>query len=248
MTMLQMMMGAGGGTNIVTSGLILNLDAGSPSSYPGTGTTWTDLSGSGYNFTVQSGSWVSNGTASYFDFSGTYCCAKRVVGGALSNVPNFANATLMVFSSILNSTGNWRTLVRGSGADHQVIIQSGSNDLGMYDNDSNAYYSSGFNVTTIPNYTTKFNCLHWKLSQSSPYYSFGYNTIAAGTNITNGNATFNNGFCTIGAYHNGTTPVTSSTDASQYWGNVALVLYYNRTLSDAEIAQNYNVFKGRYGV
>jgi hypothetical protein len=30
---------------IVQSGLVLNLDAGVLSSYPGTGTTWTDLSG-----------------------------------------------------------------------------------------------------------------------------------------------------------------------------------------------------------
>ena len=30
--------------NIVTSGLILNLDASNPSSYPGSGTTWNDLS------------------------------------------------------------------------------------------------------------------------------------------------------------------------------------------------------------
>jgi len=34
---------------IVSSGLILNYDAGNSSSYPGTGTTWFDLSGLGNN-------------------------------------------------------------------------------------------------------------------------------------------------------------------------------------------------------
>ena len=38
-------MGAFGGPDIITDGLVLALDAGSERSYPGTGTTWKDLSG-----------------------------------------------------------------------------------------------------------------------------------------------------------------------------------------------------------
>ena len=235
--------------SIVSSGLVLHLDAGNTASYPGTGTTWTDLSGSGYNFTVQSGSWVDAGTASYFNFSGSFCCAKRVVGGVLTDVPANPDATIMVFSSILNSTANWRTMIRGASSDHQVIIQQSSNALGMFDNGTGAFISGSFNVDTITNYTTKFNCLYWKLSTSSPYYSFGYNsTTSAGTDITNAAATFNTGFASIGAYHNGTTSVTSSSDAQQYWGNIAVFLYYNRKLTNTEILQNYNVLRERYGV
>jgi hypothetical protein len=37
---------------IVTDGLVLALDAGNPKSYPGSGTTWTDLSGNGNNGTL----------------------------------------------------------------------------------------------------------------------------------------------------------------------------------------------------
>ena len=35
-----------GGPNIVTDSLVLSLDAGDPASYPGSGTTWTDIAGS----------------------------------------------------------------------------------------------------------------------------------------------------------------------------------------------------------
>jgi hypothetical protein len=42
-------------SNIVTSGLVLNLDAGYTPSYPRTGTSWTDLSGSGYTGTLING-------------------------------------------------------------------------------------------------------------------------------------------------------------------------------------------------
>ena len=38
--------------SIITSGLILNLDASNSYSYPGSGTTWTDISGNGYNGTL----------------------------------------------------------------------------------------------------------------------------------------------------------------------------------------------------
>ena len=38
--------------SIVTDGLVLNLDAGDPASYPGSGTTWTDLSATGRNGTI----------------------------------------------------------------------------------------------------------------------------------------------------------------------------------------------------
>ena len=37
---------------LVTDGLILHLDARNPASYPGSGTTWFDLSGVGNNFTL----------------------------------------------------------------------------------------------------------------------------------------------------------------------------------------------------
>ena len=37
---------------IITNGLVFNLDAGNPSSYNGSGNTWTDLTGNGNNVTL----------------------------------------------------------------------------------------------------------------------------------------------------------------------------------------------------
>jgi hypothetical protein len=64
-------------TCITNSSLVLHLDAGNPSSYSGTGTTWNDLSGNGSNVTLVSttyssangGSIVFNGTSSYANFN-----------------------------------------------------------------------------------------------------------------------------------------------------------------------------------
>ena len=54
---------------IVTSGLVLCLDAANPRSYSGTGTTWTDLSGNGYNFTLSNANvWTTYNGVRCMDF------------------------------------------------------------------------------------------------------------------------------------------------------------------------------------
>jgi hypothetical protein len=73
-----------GGPNIVTSGLVLSLDAANVKSYPGSGTTWRDLSGNGYNFA---------GTGS-FSFSNNAIIFNR------SNVTN--TGTVFTLSNIAN--------------------------------------------------------------------------------------------------------------------------------------------------
>jgi hypothetical protein len=54
--------------SIVTSGLVMNLDAGFVSSYPRTGTAWKDLSGNGNNGTLINGLSYENDS---FSFDGT---------------------------------------------------------------------------------------------------------------------------------------------------------------------------------
>ena len=59
------------GPKIVTDGLVLCLDAADKVSYPGSGTTWTDLSGNGNNFTMDSAAaWNSDGTMTLADAYG----------------------------------------------------------------------------------------------------------------------------------------------------------------------------------
>lgn len=220
--------------SIVTSGLSIYLDAGNTKSYPGSGTTWYDMSGNGLNFTVSASAFVadSGSLPAHFNFEGSYGAATRG-----SDVPVYSACTIMIFSTILNSTGNWRTLLRGASADHQVIIENGSNRLGMYDNNGGNFIYSGFDITSLPNPYTQFNCLTWRMAQTSPYYQFSYNGPSVVGSITNASATFNNGFTVIGAYQSG---------PSQYWGKIGAFLYYNRQLTYDEISQNYNALRGRF--
>ena len=92
----------------ITDGLVLCLDAGNPKSYPGSGNTWSDLSGNGYNFTL-------TGTYSYefhrgsncFKFDGGYSdvnCAYRV-GGINQNIGEQCTI-IVVYTSISNQNFN----------------------------------------------------------------------------------------------------------------------------------------------
>ena len=66
---------------IVTDGLVLALDAGNSKSYPGSGTTWTDLMGNGYNATV-----IAN------DASGVNISINKQDGGYHITIANAGNS------------------------------------------------------------------------------------------------------------------------------------------------------------
>ena len=57
--------------NIITRGLVLHLDASALESYPGSGTSWSDLSGNGNNGTLTNGPTFSSGNQGYINFDGT---------------------------------------------------------------------------------------------------------------------------------------------------------------------------------
>jgi len=226
-----------------TNGLTLLLDANNPSSYPGSGTVWYDLSGNGNNFNIAASAYQGS-TFKYMNFGGGYGCAKN---GADVNFASSNNATIIMFSQISTSTANWRTGTRGYSNDHQIIIQS-DNALGMYDNDGAGFISSGVNVTNASsrNLTTSWNMLTWRMSSLAPQYEFFVNNNSAAGSITNANAAFTRGFGSIGAYHGGSTDPLTSTD--QFWGSIGLFMVYNRKLSATEISQVYDAFRKTYGL
>lgn len=82
---------------ITTSGLIMHLDAANSSSYPGSGTTWTDLSGNGNNATINSGEFADISGVKYLRNSG--------------NTSNFFYISVPGSTSIDNAlsvtTGGW---------------------------------------------------------------------------------------------------------------------------------------------
>jgi len=238
------------GSTISTDGLILCLDAGTRRSYPGSGTTWFDISGNNNNFAILANAYNSTGPG-YMDFNGSYGCAKKT--GSDLNISG--DVTAVVWTRVLNSASTWRTLFRGlsTGADHQVIIQAGDWNIGMYDNvNGSGFNSTGYSQQSLPGYgTSRWNMLVWRwtsVSYSQYQYNFSYNDTPSTLRgfINNNNARFKHGICSIGAYNDG--DQSNPAVASQYWGDIAHISMYNRYLADEEIVKAYNSGRGRFGL
>jgi len=221
--------------NRIRDGLIVELDAANPNSYRKGSTKWYDLSGNGNHFDVLDTAWNWKG---YFDFNGSYGCAKNGSDISLSG-----DVTYVVLTRIKNNTGQWRTLTRSYSADHHVIVLSGGWEIGMYDNNGTGFNSTGYSQQSLPGYPNNFDVMIWRWTDSdNPTYDFNVNGVQRGT-ISNSNARYNRGFGSIGAYHGGnTSPGTSS----QPWGDIAYFAVYNRRLTDEEVYVVNNYLQRRY--
>jgi hypothetical protein len=88
--------GGGYSKNIVTSGLICYIDAGIAASNPGSGSTWTDLTGNGYNFTLVNGAaFGGSGASAYVSFDGTNDYASND-SATLSSIGTLSGFTYQV--------------------------------------------------------------------------------------------------------------------------------------------------------
>jgi hypothetical protein len=180
------------------------------------------------------------------DFNGSYGCAVTASG---SDTTFSGTVTAVLWTRILNSSANWRTLFRAetSGSDHQVIVQSGDWTIGMYDNvNGTGFNSSGFSQQSLPGYgTSRWNMLVWRWVSTQNdfnYYTISYNDspeTIRGSN-SSANARFKTGFRTLGAYN--------SPSPSQFWGDIAYIAMYNRRIDDNEVRHMFQAQRGRYGV
>jgi hypothetical protein len=177
--------------------------------------TWADQSGNALDFTVSTNTSLKGTDADgfpYMNFNGTYGSATRG-----SNIPAPTSGTYTVFciTQIKASTAIWRSLMFGSG-DIQLIIQNGSNNLGLY---NGGFVDSGFNVTTAM--TSSRNLLVVELSQTAPIFKFQLNESGTDSTI-NSSTGFAIPFNTIG------------TNGGNYWGNIYEFIVYDGFLSASE--------------
>ena len=111
------------GPNIITDGLVLALDAASPRSYPGTGTTWYDLSGNGNNGTNSNITYSStNGGIFYFNNSSSV--------SLISNSPSLNPTTGLTIESWVKFDGNSNDFIFEKGnVNTQYSLFSHSTDI-----------------------------------------------------------------------------------------------------------------------
>ena len=225
------------------NGLIVHLDATDTNSYNGSGTVWTDLSGSGNNFNIVASAHTgaTGSKKAYMNFQGSHGMAKN--GGDISLS---GDVTYACVTRIRNSTSTWRTLTRSYSADHHVIVQSGAWNIGMYDNNGTGFRDSGADQTDLSGYlsnTFMIMIWRWHATNDDPTYEFIVNGETLGTR-RDSNARYNRGFGSIGGYHGGSGQTNPST-GSQHWGDIRMFAAWSRRITNTEICDITNHLKSR---
>ena len=98
--------------SIVTNGLVLCLDAGNQLSYPGTGTTWNDLSRNGNNGTLTNGPVFNSGGSMVFDGVNDYCAFNYYPSDIVS---------VSVWMNLANA-GNFPIILAGDSTQYQSSL------------------------------------------------------------------------------------------------------------------------------
>ena len=221
---------------IVQSGLVLNLDAGVLSSYPGNGATWTDLSATGRNGTIFQASFSDNS----FSFDGTDDKVNLSSGFSITN--NFTvelwclpEGTHQIDTQATSgTTGTYgQNYILGvkflESPDAGFGISIGTNGVSTYEH-SNSYMPPLLvHETTI----TSFANIVVVYNNKQPSLYINGTFIKTGLTSPRSNVYLIGDFIGFGDY-------------SYYQGKLASIRYYERTLTATEIQQNYLATKSRY--
>ena len=217
-------------TSVVRDGLVLYLDAANPKSYPGTGTTWFDLSGKGNNATLYN-SPVFN-SAGYFSPDGVNDAAEITNNATL----DFSSGQTLIIIMRHNYTSGRRNPWDQAYGGFGTWTHEQGNTISQYFGDAGVNNTPYIGVTSP---TTPRNV--WNMMSTTRNTTFHRWYI---NNILSSQTSHSYGTLTATAAN-----IRLWTGYAGLWvGDMALVLAYNRDLSEAEIKKNFEAFKGRYGI
>lgn len=214
------------GPNSVESGLVLCLDAGNLKSYSGSGTIWTDLNNNGKN-------------------------------GTLSQSPTFSNNAITLSPTILtigNTNNSMYCCEFWINLQSTITNSTAATQFFTYDNNSQGYCSFGAATGFVTGETLTFISYN-----GSIYYrtaikdniDAGWNHIVFNWENTNYQFYINNSKKTM---YNGDgdlyahVPLINLNNFIVHFGVISSVKVYNRALTPAEVQQNFNALRGRFGI
>jgi hypothetical protein len=223
---------------IVTNGLVLNLDAGFTPSYPTSGTSWYDLSSNGYNGTLINGPTFSsaNGGSIVIDGVDDSCYVGQYPNLALNQL------TLSVWCYPTNAQN-------GSGPGRMIAsmndVNGWQNGYGIF---TYPYQNKGPQVNFFINSGSGQDYIQLLISNNQ-WYNFTM-TFDGTTQVgySNGSLIESKSRTLVYDSRNRFTIGEGYQYNAPYSGNIASVFLYNRALSSAEVSQNYNATKSRFGL
>lgn len=247
---------------IVQQGLVLNLDAGNIYSYAGSGVTWIDVSGAVNDFaavgspTYSIDQFILNGTTQYFSL---FTAAS---GFFINNTNNFfadvgyAWSVSVWFKFPVLPTSVRDATVNAGNCSYCIFGNSG----GIGGAETIALFVSGVSGTSAG--VHPYYCMVG-LRGGKTQLSIGsvntntWNNVVITWNGSTGNGYFNgvdrgvlNNNVGAGLQISGYTVGTTESGQSEHLfeGSIAQTFVYNRAISAAEVLQNYDALKGRFGL
>ena len=220
---------------IVTSGLVLALDAADKNSYPGSGTIWRDMSGNGNNGSLTNGPTFSstNGGNIVFDGSNDYVV---VTHNSIFNI-----TTSISFNFWFKSTKTVDAYISSKREDSFYI---GVGPTGQTANKMSFYLNgtSGGWLQSISDVSTG-NWVHTSLTWDGTTSSIYINGVLDNSESRSGTMPTGGSNITIGVRLN-----AFNNSVGLLLGNVSSFSIYNRALTSSEVLQNYNAQKSRFGL
>ena len=238
-------MAVGYNPRIVTDGLVLALDAGNTKSYPGSGTTWTDLSGNDNDGTLTNSPTYNSNNGGSFAFDGT------------NDHVSFASASELQFLNRLPYTLEvWMYPTSNPGANTWTGIFN-REDSSVGSRDGYNIYLNGSASNTFYLATERF-CTGTATGVGYTYndsdlLNIWHHVVATydGTTLR----LYRNGVQINSGTSTGNVTNTSKTleigrrgGGSYFNGRLNGQKVYNKALSVSEISQNFNALRGRFGI
>jgi hypothetical protein len=213
--------------NIVTNGLVLNIDSGNRNSYPVTGTSIYDLSGFGNTGTLTNGPTFSglNGGAIVFDGVDDY-----VISSVNSGISGTASRSICAWAKFNNISSS---VVCGIG---DAAVSNNLFELQAYQNKmiGHPYGSAIFSQTTLSTGVWYFAAYTYDGTTCKLYLN-GILEASENRVLTTINTPFSLG-------KKGFNPNSNMN------GSISNAQLYNRALTQQEVLQNYNATKSRFGL
>ena len=218
--------------------LVLNLDAGIPESYPGTGTLWTDLSIYGNNGTLINGPTFDSANDGSIVFDGVDDYVTTLLNSSANNTTSIIwykwdgvnKATTLTYLGNSESTGLGFYINNGTNTN------TAGNKIGVLY--GGAYYNA-LNSGTL--YGTLVSGIYTQLTltRDGSTTMLYQNGVFLGYTTRTPNASTSSLNLKIGGVAGG---------LLSFGGAVPLIQFYNRALSSTEILAKFNQTKGRYGL
>jgi hypothetical protein len=226
--------------NLISDGLVLRLDAANIKSYEGSGTLFKDLTSNLSDFTlVGSPTFNTNG---FFTFNGTSQYASRV------NTSSLKPTTAISLEQWLNAD-NWNAGTSSSNYKCALsCTQGGGYSHNIWNGTFNSYIYAGGRYLVPSASVSSFTGWHHFVTTFDGQYAKLFidgnlaNTVDYGS--ANTTMTYASNSIFLGAEAG-----ASTSPEGYYWqGKIATTSIYNKALSAAEVAQNYNNTKVRYSL